>query len=66
MSHKGFCVYHKTHGMGNHFSSSLKEMVSFISDQVSEILLFIYLHLKGYEPNSPHHRLKNTSTQQPH
>jgi len=41
MNHKVFCVYHKAHGMGNHFFSPLKEMVSFISDQVSEVLLFM-------------------------
>lgn len=67
MSHKGFCVYHKAHGMGNHFSSSLKEMVSFISDQVSEVFLFIctwravnQIHLIVL-----YNRLKNASTQQP-
>lgn len=53
MSHKGFCVYHNAHGMGKHFSGSLKEMVPFISDQVSEVALFIYLHMKGCKPDLP-------------
>lgn len=52
MSHKGFCVYHKPQCMGKQFSSSPKEKVSFISDQVSEVLLFIFTWRTV--KNSPH------------
>lgn len=68
MSHKGFCVCHKAHGMGNHFSLSPTEMVPFISHQVSEVFLFIYTWraVKQMHLIISHNKLKNTSTQQPH